>query len=144
MDLMHDTSRSYLPDKTRRQSEGQLYPLPQNDSKSGGTFGCRSNHVAKRLVLPTLDHGVPSWIPAGPKQQFIVLSLLVSAFHHRIMTEILLMDIKHQAIHPSIKPQTRKPSFKHQTHERLKLVTFTCDLDLESAWLNYGFCTSSH
>ena len=26
----------------------------------------------------------------------------------------------------------------------LKLKTFNCDLDLESAWLNYEICKSSH
>ena len=29
-------------------------------------------------------------------------------------------------------------------NSRLKLVTFNCDLDLESACLSYGFCTSLH
>ena len=29
-------------------------------------------------------------------------------------------------------------------NSRLKLVTFNCDLDLESACLSYGFCTSPH
>ena len=28
-------------------------------------------------------------------------------------------------------------------NSRLKHMTFNCDLDLESAWLSYGFCTSS-
>ena len=27
-------------------------------------------------------------------------------------------------------------------NSRLKPMTFTCDLDLKSAWLSYGFCTS--
>ena len=41
-------------------------------------------------------------------------------------------------------PFTAKGGMEWTKNARLKLLTFDCDLDLESAWLNYGFCTPSH
>ena len=38
----------------------------------------------------------------------------------------------------------RRMTMDRPQNSRLKLVTFNCDLDLESALLSYGFCTSSH
>ena len=40
-------------------------------------------------------------------------------------------------------PRSRMTMERPQ-NSRLKLVAFNCDLDLESALLSYGFCTSSH
>ena len=38
----------------------------------------------------------------------------------------------------------RRVTMERPQNSRLKLVAFNCDLDLESALLSYGFCTSSH
>ena len=38
----------------------------------------------------------------------------------------------------------RRMTMEQPQNSRLKLVAFNCDLDLESALLSYGFCTSSH
>ena len=57
--------------------------------------------MAKRLALPTSDHGVAGSNPAGdqilsePKRRFIAQSFSCSPFHRPDMTEILLKrDIK--------------------------------------------------
>ena len=56
--------------------------------------------MAKRLALPTSDHGVAGSNPTGseilpePKRHFIAQSLSCSPFHHLEMTEILLMGRK--------------------------------------------------
>ena len=67
----------------------------------------RSVRVAKRLALPTSDHGVAGSNPAGgeilpePKRRFIAQSLSCSPFHRLEMTEILLKGRK-TLTHPSI------------------------------------------
>ena len=38
----------------------------------------------------------------------------------------------------------RRMTMARPQNSRLKLVAFNCDLDLESALLSYGFCTSPH
>ena len=38
----------------------------------------------------------------------------------------------------------RRMTMVRPQNSRFKLVAFNCDLDLESALLSYGFCTSSH
>ena len=66
-----------------------------------------SVRVAKRLALPTSDHGVAGLNPAGgeilpePKQRFIAQSLSCSPFHRLERTEILLKGRK-TLTHPSI------------------------------------------
>ena len=59
----------------------------------------RSIRMAKRLALPTSDHGVVGSNPAGdeilpvPKRHFIAQSLPCLAFHHPDMTELLLKGL---------------------------------------------------
>ena len=45
-------------------------------------------------------------------------------------------------IGPKFNENTTKgdEDMKWTLNSRLKLVTFSCDLDLESAWLSYRFC----
>ena len=56
----------------------------------------RSVHMAKRLALPTSDHGVAGSNPAGgqilpePKRRFIAQRISYSHFYRLEMTEILL------------------------------------------------------
>ena len=67
----------------------------------------RSVHVAERLALPTLDHGVAGSNPTGgeilpkPKWRFIAQNRSCSPFHCLEMTEILLKGCK-TLTHPSI------------------------------------------
>ena len=67
----------------------------------------RGVRMAKRLALPTSDHGVAGSNPAGgeilpePKRRFIAQSLSCSPFHRLEMTEILLKGGK-ILTHPSI------------------------------------------
>ena len=66
----------------------------------------RSVLMAKRLALPTSDHGVAgsnsAWgeILPEPKRHFIAESLSCSSFHRLEITEILLKRRK-TLIHPS-------------------------------------------
>ena len=78
--------------KSKKASEGQLYPEQQNDSMRGGTFDCRINHLAERLVLPTVDHSVQSSSYATLHQYTV--SILESFFHFYIMTKVLLKKIR--------------------------------------------------
>ena len=73
----------------------------------------RSVSMAKRLALPTSDHGVAGSNPAGgeilpePKRRFIAQSLSCSPFHRLEMTEILLKGCK-TLTHPSFAIGTHK------------------------------------
>ena len=74
---------------------------------------------------------------------------------HSIVTLTLslhcwVMDSAHHLTKANIWPKFDKHLSKGSVdmewtwNSRLKLVTFNCDLDLESACLNYGFCTSTY
>ena len=69
---------------------------------------CRSDRVAERLALPTLDHGVSGSSPAvgeiisEPKRRFIAQSFTCSLVHRPDMNEIRLKGTlnRNSYIHP--------------------------------------------
>ena len=103
---------SMIPKETR-QSEGQLYPPPQNDKIQGS-----------------------NWWPS-----IMTLTLCLHCW---------VMGSAHHLIKANIWPKFNKKIFQRvqeiwSEHEIPgSLMTFNCDLDLESACLSYRFCTSPH
>ena len=103
----------------------------------------RSVPVAKRLVLPTSDHGVAGSNPAGgeilpePKRRFIAQSLSCSPLHRLKMTEILLKGRK-TLTHPSIL------SYPLSAQWRLWLDWADAQADLSLHWAHIPFWWFCH
>ena len=88
----------YAREEVIKKGQGSLHlgSTSYHIQNSHNPLNLWSIHVAERLALPTLDHGVVGLNPAGgeilpePKRRFIAQSLSCSPFHCLEMTEILL------------------------------------------------------
>ena len=99
-------------DKTRRQSEVQLYPIPQND------------RVVGPLVVQT------AWLSCWHSRLWIKVSRVqipLKAEFFNSLTEV------NNWLRFNEKPSSNKEDMEQTVNQRFKLLTFNCDLDFEPA-----------
>ena len=150
-----------------RQSEGQLYPPPQNDNGAAAKFKAKTGGLQLSLwpwvcivdlwvlhiisLRRTFD---PNLINIFQRVQEIWSEHEIQGSNSWPLTVILtlswhawVMGSAHHLIKANIWPKFHENLSKgsgDMEQTRKRRTTFNCDLDLESASLSYRIYTSSH